>query len=204
MKFEVAHKSPVEIACDMLVVGAFEGAGQADMPALDDAGKDALLAQAKRERFEGKPGQLVEFTPGEEMAAHKVLLIGLGKRDEFNLDGLRSAISGAIKRGAALSAKRVAIASFGVMEWTRQRQRRRRSAVCVLATYKYLAHKNDDAKPCPIETVTLLPSDATRAKAARKGIERGKIIAEAICFARDLVNSPANVVTPSHLADQAT
>lgn len=203
MKFEVARKSPAGTACDVLVVGAFEGAEQADMPALDGSSKDALLAQAKREGFEGKSSQLVEFMPGKEMAAHKVLLIGLGKREEFNLDGLRSAISVAIKRSAGLSAKRVAIASFGADGVDAAAAAEAVAAVCALATYKYLAHKTDDAKPCPIETVTLLPSDAARAKAAKKGVERGKTIAEAICFARDLVNSPANVATPSYIADQA-
>ena len=204
MKFEVTRKSPVKAACDVLVVGVFEGdkRPRAQDKAFGET-LDPLFAQAKREGFEGKSSQIVEFTPGEAMAAHKVLLVGLGKRDEFNLDQLRGAISNTIKRCVALSAKRVAIASFGTDAIDAAAAAEGVVSVCILATYKYLAHKTADAKPCPIQTVTLLPCDSAEAKAASKGVERGRIIAEAICFARDLVNCPANVATPAYIADQA-
>lgn len=204
MKFEVTRKSPARAACDVLIVGVFEG--DKKPCAQDEALGSALVplfAQAKREGFEGKASQTVEFTPGESLAAHKVLLVGLGKQKEFNLDKLRGAISNTIKRCVALSAKRVAIASFGTDAIDASAAAEAAASVCILATYKYLAHKTGDAKPCPVQSVTLLPCDPDKAKAANKGMERGRIIAEAVCFARDLVNCPANVATPSYIADEA-
>ena len=39
--------------------------------------------------------------------------------------------------------------------------------------------------------------------AAREGLTLGELTAAAVCVARDLVNEPANVVTPTYLADRA-
>lgn len=41
-------------------------------------------------------------------------------------------------------------------------------------------------------------------EAARKGLEEGRTLAEAVNFARDLISEPADVVTPAALAERAT
>ena len=39
--------------------------------------------------------------------------------------------------------------------------------------------------------------------ASRVGVERGRAVAEAVCFARDLANHPSNVATPARLVTEA-
>ncbi|MGH7316930.1 MAG: leucyl aminopeptidase, partial [Candidatus Rokuibacteriota bacterium] len=72
----------------------------------------------------------------------------------------------------------------------------------LLGTYrfdKYLREKNDKA----IRALTVLEPDRLRRAAAREGMRIGQVGAEATCLARDLVNEPANVLTPTFLARRA-
>ena len=45
--------------------------------------------------------------------------------------------------------------------------------------------------------------DSTKLKEARRGVRRGRALAEATCLARDLVNHPGGEVTPAYLARTA-
>src|SRR5260370_10222493 len=66
-------------------------------------------------------------------------------------------------------------------------------------TDKYKTDKKNDKN---IETVLLAGySDAERA-AGEKGLSKGRIIADAQNFARDLVNEPSNKLTPRILAEK--
>ncbi|MGH7385149.1 MAG: leucyl aminopeptidase, partial [Candidatus Rokuibacteriota bacterium] len=72
----------------------------------------------------------------------------------------------------------------------------------VLGTYrfdKYLKEKNGKV----VRALTVLEPDRLRRTAAREGMRIGQVGAEATCLARDLVNEPANVVTPTFLARRA-
>jgi leucyl aminopeptidase len=72
----------------------------------------------------------------------------------------------------------------------------------LLGTYrfdKYLKEKNGKV----VQALTVLEPDRRSAAAARDGVRIGRITAEATCLARDLVNEPANVVTPTFLARRA-
>ena len=64
---------------------------------------------------------------------------------------------------------------------------------------KYLKEKNGKV----VRALTVLEPARRSAAAARDGVRIGRIAAEATCLARDLVNEPANVVTPTFLARRA-
>ena len=72
----------------------------------------------------------------------------------------------------------------------------------ILGTYrfdKYLKEKNGKA----LGAVAVVEPDRRQQALAREGVRLGEIWAQATCAARDLVNEPANVVTPTYLAGRA-
>jgi leucyl aminopeptidase len=73
----------------------------------------------------------------------------------------------------------------------------------LLGAYKFNRHMTKKDEEQDVDKLTLLESDESRLKAARQGMERGRIIAEATNLARDMVNEPANFMTPSHMAEVA-
>ena len=62
-------------------------------------------------------------------------------------------------------------------------------------------HTNDKTEN-PLQTMILVAPDADMDE-MKRAIERGRIIAEATNFARELINEPANVITPTELARHA-
>ncbi|MEK7370474.1 MAG: leucyl aminopeptidase, partial [candidate division NC10 bacterium] len=115
----------------------------------------------------------------------------------------------AVRRAAAHGARRardlgaVSAAMFLPGEGVPARQRAQAVAEgAILGTYrfdKYLKEKNGKA----LGAVAVVEPDRRQQALAREGVRLGEIWAQATCAARDLVNEPANVVTPTYLAGRA-
>jgi leucyl aminopeptidase len=208
MRFAVTQGSITETSCDALVVNLFEkithpGGGTG---AVDKALDGAITRLIDEEEFEGKLGQTTVLYTYGRIPAKKVILVGLGKSEEFNIDGVRRASSAAAKKAAALNAQKVATilhgAGIGGLD----------PAECALAlvegaalgTYKFLKYKTVNSKPVSIEDVEIVEMNADKIPAIQEGVTKGEIISDANIFARDLVNDPSNSVTPTFLADIAT
>jgi leucyl aminopeptidase len=75
----------------------------------------------------------------------------------------------------------------------------------LLALYRYDAYKHDDDKERATgpESLSLVLSAEKGQSAAGAGAERGRMVAESVTFARDLINAPPNEKTPTVLAEQA-
>ncbi len=75
-----------------------------------------------------------------------------------------------------------------------------------LANYRFDLYRSDTTRnniPPQVSSFTLFDPDAARRKAATKGIDSGAAIAEAVTRVRDMVNSPANELTPKTYAEIA-
>lgn len=75
-----------------------------------------------------------------------------------------------------------------------------------LANYRFDQFRSDttrDKIPPVVSALTFFESDSARRKSSSKGIESGVKIAEAVARVRDMVNTPANALTPKTYADIA-
>jgi len=68
----------------------------------------------------------------------------------------------------------------------------------ILGGYRFDKYKSEKKKP-----VSLRLTIAEKYRKHRKAIDKSMVLAEAACYARDLVNTPANFLTPSSYAAQA-
>src|SRR5207245_8302457 len=75
----------------------------------------------------------------------------------------------------------------------------------LLGTYRFRRYKNgkDEDANRDIDSLTIVESDKTKLSAIKRGIERGRVMAEAANHTRDMANEPANELRPSALADRA-
>src|SRR6266704_3145765 len=145
-------------------------------------------------------GKMLEFTLVHAPAglkAARLLLVGVGKREQYSIAALRKVAGAALRHLKARSVKNFA---FLVREGHAAEESVQAIAEGVLAgnfeTDKYKTDKN-------IETVLLAGSSDAERAAAEKGLSKGRIIAEAQNFTRDLVNEPSNKLTPRILAEKA-
>jgi len=148
-------------------------------------------------------GKNLEFTllhaPGGLKAA-RLLLIGAGKRDQFNNATLRKLAGAALRSLKAKGVKNLAFLAGGSLPSVEGAQALAEGFITAdFETDKY----KTDKKEKKIESVTLVGFAEGEISAAEKGLAAGKIIAEAQNFTRDLVNEPANKLTPRILAEKA-
>src|SRR5262249_58301902 len=69
---------------------------------------------------------------------------------------------------------------------------------------RYRSKRADESQDTPLDEVQLLlPADKRSSASIKRAVELGQRVAEATNWARDMVNEPAGVMTPTRLADEA-
>ncbi|PYU44617.1 MAG: leucyl aminopeptidase [Acidobacteria bacterium] len=191
------------IETDALVSYVFEETDlvQGRIAEIDQAAGGLLRKLAKSGELTGK---MLEFTLVHAPAglkAARLLLVGVGKREQYSIAALRKVAGAALRHLKARSVKNLA---FLVREGHAAEESAQAIAEGVLAgnfeTDKYKTEKKNDKN---IETVLLAGSSDAERASAEKGLSKGRIIAEAQNFTRDLVNEPSNKLTPRILAEKA-
>jgi leucyl aminopeptidase len=186
MKVSVSQSELAAVNADLVAIGLCEGEG---LP--------GELASA-RGATDAKGGFKKLATIHPEQPA-RVLVAGLGKREELDAERLRVA--------AALVAKEADKLSVGSLAWVLPEGPDAEAFAegivtgTILGAYSFDRFKSkdpEDPEPAKLDSLTLLAPESI-ADAA----EAARVCAEAQNRARDLQSLPANVATPSYLANRA-
>ena len=165
---------------DILVVNMFEeGKTSSDL-----ANQYAI----EEDGFKGKFGETYLLPTYGKEKYRKVLVLGLGKKEEFNPNKLREAVAKAIKKAMQMEAKKVAF-SFDGIEFDYSEQL---TMGALIADYKFDKYKSEKKEDKKVEEVYI--------QANPEVVKKAEIIAAAMSFARNLSNEPAQFATPSELA----
>lgn len=170
------------IDTDILVVSLFE----CEKTSCELANKYAI----EEDKFEGKFGETyLLHTYGKE-PYRKVLVLGLGKKEEFCPDKLREAIAKAVKKCMQMEAKSVSFSLDGInFDYSEPF-----TIGAFIADYRFDKYKSEK-KDNKIKEVFV--------QASAEGVSKGEKIAAAMTFARNLANEPAQFATPTELAQIA-
>ncbi len=204
MKLSLVSRPLTEAGGDVLVVGHYAETERLS-PALSalDQKLDGMLSEVLgSERFRGKPEQISHFYTGGRIPARLVLVVGLGKRQDVDTERVRRVTAAALRRCRDLGAKVVSTALLGD---GREARVRAQAIVegAILGTYAFDRYKKERNEKAVDELRIVEPDRRVRA-GVREGLKVGGIFAAATSYARDLVNEPANHVTPTYLAKVAT
>lgn len=186
MRVEVSQTQPAETDADLLAVGLYEGEQlPAELAGAPGAG-DAKVGFQK----------LTLLRPEQPS---RVLVVGLGKRDDADAERIRLAAAVAAKEATKLEATSLA----WLLPESDHDEATAEALVTgtILAVYRFDRFQSTDPKDPPpprLESLALL-APASAADAA----EAGRICAEAQNRARDLQSLPSNVATPSFLGRRA-
>jgi leucyl aminopeptidase len=196
------HKTPC------LLLGVFEGKLRSEVLRELDGLLAGAITRAVRDReFEGKPRQLLLLHSGKALPAARVLLVGLGKERDANLESLRQAAGAA---GSFLQGKRIAhlAADLAALPVKRCDTRAKAQAVVeglLLSTYRFDRYRTEKREelPPPFERVEILLAKGDDTQEGEGGIDEAVAICRAVGLARDLVNEPGNVKSPEFFAGKA-
>lgn len=200
--FAYSNQSSTSVPADVLVLPVFEGPepgpGVRDVKGVDLMGlyRDAALTGKRGEQL------LVPNTGNLGIAASSVLLLGVGKRAELKIDDLRRA-AGKVARQLA---KRGTVATALAQTLPRSPADAVQAVVegQILGAYRFDRYKTSSEEgPDRLGTYTVLGSPRWDTRTVKGAVARAEVVATSVCFARDLVNTPARDLTPSALADAA-
>lgn len=162
---------------------------------------------AIREGFEGKEGQVLTISSRGIIAPYKITIVGTGKRQQVDVFRLQKAVATAVN-AVQLQTRPARIAIVIPTYWTQQFDAAATIAAVVeavhLSSYRFLRYKSEEerAKIRVLEEV-IIPVSAGRVAVTERGIIQAEIVSGATVMARDLVNEPSEVTTPTHLAQVA-
>ncbi len=175
--------------------------------ALDEALDGAISALLRSGLAPGRANETTPIATGGRIPAARVVVQGLGKREQLTPDRLRNQTAGLARALRGLDAGSVAISTQGGARATGDAGETGRilAEAFELGLYRFDQHRTRarDKPRGSVTALTIVETSARRARAAEPGVRRGAILAEAQNFTRDLANSPANLMTPSDVAARA-
>ncbi len=182
-----------------LAVLAFEdGEYSPSAQALDEQLGGAIKRAAAASRFRGESGQTLTLLAPTGTAAGRVILVGAGKQAAFDAGAAETASAHAYN-----AAKTSGSEALLIMMAPAGPERQAHAALGVrLASYrfdKYRTTEKPDKKPS-VTTASIAVADV---KAAARAFKPLNSLADAICYARDLVSEPANILYPAEYARRA-
>lgn len=181
MEIKIVNNT-MDVEADVLVVNKFEGENTTSALANTYA--------VQKDNFEGKFGDTYLLPTYGQEKHRKVLVIGFGKKSEFNPNKLREVVAKSIKKAMQIEAKTVAFKLDGV-EFDYSEQFTFGVKIADYTFDKYKSEKKDNhVKEVFVE-------------ANEEIVRKSEKIADAMAFTRNLANEPAQFATPTELASIA-
>jgi leucyl aminopeptidase len=188
MEIRLEPKKLADVDSDALVIVGFEGT-PAQAPAAEQ-----IKELYDSGEFTGKALEIaIVHRPGG-LKAKRLVLAGGGKREKFDAAEFRK-LTGAVLR--ALKSKSIRSITLVLDESFRSDD----FAAAAVEGVVLADLENDRYKTDPKKNEKQVASFAVLG-GSQAGVDRGRILAEAQNFTRDLANEPANVLTPTLLAER--
>ena len=160
-----------------------------------------LLRRVGPKEFRGAERQLLLLHAAGKLAPQRILLVGLGERDDFTIETMRRAMGLAARKLRDSGIERAAVQ---VSDDHSDDSLTAIVEAAILAMYKFRQFKpQDDHDATDLNSLTLCIPPRADLKVAKRIVAEAQIVAEATNYAREIGNLPGNVVTPRVLADYA-
>jgi len=183
-----------DVETGALAVLSFEGAPNAAVDASTAGWLKELYDSAE---FSGKERETALLHRPAGLRAKRLLVVGGGKAEEFTPAGMRKAAAIAARALQQKRVRRIAFAPGAGHDSAEFAGAAVEGAILgVFEPDRYKTESKKDEKP--VEAFSLVGGADLRG-----AVEQARIVAEAQNFARELINEPANRLTPADLADRA-
>ncbi len=205
MEFSTKAGTPDRIKSGCVVVGVYaDGKLSPAASLVDAAANGALTSAAKRDDLPVKRGAILMMTGVAGLATERVLVVGLGKRDELKTKGLAEATRAAVK---ALDASGAGSALFTLAEASIAGMSAADNVRTVILAAREALFRSDELKSQKEDagslTKIVFPVEKLEAPAIAASIAMATALANGCELTKRLGNLPPNICTPTYLADTA-
>jgi leucyl aminopeptidase len=190
---------------DAIVVNTFEDVEKPSgaTAAVDRALDGAISSLIGRGEIKGRFEEVAIVHTFGRLPARIIAVVGLGKRQDLNIDKIRRVTGHFCRALRRLNCHKVATilhgAGMGAIEPEASAQAIAEGAL--LGLYSFIKYKKPEYED--IHEIFIVVRDNEKVPALESAVVKGKVVAEATNLARDMVNEPANYMTPSQMAEVA-
>lgn len=194
MKVSVSTIALSELDVDLLIVPITEQDADGGLTKLVEHFGDAV--ERVRSDVSGKKNTTALLYP-EKGSSPRVVLSGLGDSEDMNVETLRRAASSGASVVRSLTTETVAITIPNV---SIEKELASQALVegFMLGSYSFNRYRTENGPESEVQR--LVVQTETDDKQARRGAEQGRIVAESVCTARDLVNLSPDEKTPTQFS----
>ncbi len=194
---------------DLIVVNLFEGVTSPGgaTGAVDKALGGAISEVIDSGDFRGKRLETVLLYTRGSIPAKRVLVVGLGEREKFDLQTVREAAAVAAARARDIGIKRMATVvhggGAGKLDYGEAAEATAEGTL--LGLYRFEADKKEkgEAERKSLDSISIVEFDKGKIPALTAAISRAEAVSKGVYLTRNLVNQPANVASPAYLAGVA-
>jgi len=202
MKINIFTKSIIHYRGDAIILSIYEEdkSPRGTTLAADRKVKGLISRLMADRELTGKVGEVTILHECPGMPTKKIILVGLGKPEDLNLETIRRAAGAAAKKARKIRAKRVATVIHGSTVGNVDIQSATQALVegTCLALYNFNVYKKS-SEGHKISEFTVVGENPSKTKPIMSAIRTGQILADAQNTARDLINEPANILTPEKM-----
>ena len=208
MDIKVVTEDVTKVKAQALIINLFEGVEQPGgaTGAVDRAMDGAISQLIKDGEIKGKKGETTLIHTFGKIGPSRVLVAGLGKGDSFTLETVREIMAGSCRYLRKLGVKQVATIAHGAgiagLDTRASGQAIAEGSIMGLYRFGNYFTKNEDGTP-ELDELWIVEQDSDKVADLEQGVQHGRLMAEAAILARDMVNEPSNVMTPSRMAEIA-
>jgi leucyl aminopeptidase len=207
VEIKVVVGNIAQIKAGAIIVNFFEGMERLDGDAASidrtlDGAISQLMAQGE---IKGKLNEITIIHSLGKLPAARVVVTGLGKQAELSQDKVRGAVAEMCRllRNKGVDSIATMAQGAGIAGISPEGAAQAVTEGALLGTYSFRRHITKEAEHGEIKQLTIVAGGKTELPGLEQGCNKGRVLAEATNLARDMVNEPANYMTPTHMAETA-
>jgi leucyl aminopeptidase len=201
MQVRIVNDAPGSVRAGALVLPVFAGAAPEGALKEIDAQVNGVIGEVLKGEISGKFGEM-SLVHAHDKPYKRVLLIGLGDAKRFEPYMLARFAGAAVRYLGRRNIRDVAIA---LPPQVKGNERAGASLIvegAITGSFDATVYQKTPERRSGADTLTLLAGDCDET-ALKEGVAHGEVLGDAVNFARTLAITPANDMTPTHLAEAA-
>jgi leucyl aminopeptidase len=211
MKLQASAERPERARVDGLVLPVFADSDASAAVDLVDRKLGGVIDDLRGSgEIKGREGEetVLPAVTGK-ITAKRVIIVGLGRRANLAPSTLAKYAGAAVRSAARRKLASIAIVLPDALPFDAAQAGELVAEGALMATFDpapYRSKREDGAESQQsdrLKTVAVLTSGETNGKQLAAGLARGTVLGEAANLAREMVNTPSNDMTPTHLAQRA-
>ena len=187
--------SSKNLSSELLVLGRFKNSNIEKLTSyLSSEDKKSIINAMSIDLSNGEAGDYV-MLPGNS-SYKRIMLFNLGDKDKITNDKMRAFGSKLYSLVDSKKINNMVIDTKSFFMTTNDKSQSITEGI-VLGSYKFEDYKTIKNKKNYLTDISLIGN------VDKKIIRKAQILGESVCFARDLGNHPANILTPTYLANES-